>query len=87
MTRSEPLSCQELVELLTDYLDGALHPAERARFDDHLRECDNCLDYLHQMRSTLDLLGRLTPENLGPDMERTLLHAFRTWKAPRAAGA
>jgi anti-sigma factor RsiW len=85
VTSTEPLTCQELVELVTDYLEDALPAAERARFDSHLDECDRCLTYLHQLRTTLDLLGRLLPEDLGAGVERALLHAFRAWKAqPRA---
>lgn len=81
MTAVEPLTCQELVELVTDYLEDALQPAERARFDSHISACDGCLAYLHQLRTTLDLLGRLLPENLDPDAERALLQVFRAWKA------
>ena len=81
MTPLEPLTCQELVELVTDYLDDALPPAERARFDSHIRDCDACLTHLRQMRTTLDLLGRLSPKHIGADAERTLLRVFRTWKA------
>ena len=81
MTTVEPLTCQELVELVTDYLEDALPPAERAQFDSHIRDCDPCLTYLHQIRTTLDLLGRLSPQHVDRDAERTLLQVFRTWKA------
>jgi len=81
VTPGQPLTCQELVELVTDYLEDALPPAERARFDSHLSDCDACRAYLHQIRTTLDLLGHLSPEDIDPDAERTLLRVFRTWKA------
>jgi len=81
VTAVEPLTCQELVELVTDYLEDALPPAERARFDSHIRQCDACLTYLQQMRTTLELLGSLSPQHVDRDAERTLLQAFRAWKA------
>jgi anti-sigma factor RsiW len=78
---AEQLSCQELVELVTDYLDGALPPAERARFDAHLAGCDGCRAYLEQIRVTIRLSGALRPEQLDPAAEEALLEAFRDWKS------
>jgi anti-sigma factor RsiW len=75
------LSCKELVELLTEYLDGALLPAERIRFDEHLAICEGCRAYLHQMRVTISTLGKLREESLSPEATEKLLHAFRDWKA------
>jgi anti-sigma factor RsiW len=69
-----------LVELVTDYLEGALPPDERARFDEHLAECVNCETYLEQMRQTVELTGSLPTEALSPEAEEALLHAFRNWK-------
>lgn len=74
------VSCQELVELVTDYLDGALPPAERARFDAHIAGCDGCRAYLEQIRLTIRLSGTLLPEQLDPAAEEALLEAFRDWK-------
>jgi anti-sigma factor RsiW len=76
----EQLSCQELVELVTDYLEGALPGEERARFEAHVGPCDGCREYLEQIRTTIDLAGRLEPAALDPEAERALLHAFRDWK-------
>ena len=76
----EQLSCQELVELVTDYLEGALSPGEAARFDDHIGRCTGCAAYLEQIRQTIALTGRLTPESLSPEAERELLEAFRGWR-------
>jgi anti-sigma factor RsiW len=76
---TESLSCQELVELVTDYLEGALDPVLRARFDAHIANCDGCTLYLEQLRLTIRAVGALTPEDLSPDAERTLLAAFRDW--------
>ena len=75
------LTCQELVELVTEYLDDVLPPSERSRFEAHLKDCGPCRSYLHQMRTTIDLVGRLTPADLDLAMERTLLDAFRGWKS------
>ena len=80
MSSVEALSCQELVELVTDYLEDALSAQDRERFEAHLAECGNCLIYLDQMRVTVGLLGRLPAESLSPQAERTLLEAFGTWK-------
>ena len=77
----EQLSCQELVELVTDYLEGALSPDETARFDEHLARCTGCTAYLEQIRQTIVLTGRLTPESLSPEAERHLLDAFRGWRS------
>jgi anti-sigma factor RsiW len=78
---SEQLSCQELVELVTDYLEGALTEDDRRRFEDHLATCDGCRAYLDQMRVTIRVAGELTPEDFPPEAERALLEAFRGWNA------
>ena len=80
MTATEALSCQELTELVTDYLEGALPPAERDLFEQHLAECGNCEIYLEQIRSTIALTGSLSPDAISPEAEDALLHAFRGWK-------
>ena len=79
------LSCQELVELVTDYLEGALPEEERRRFEQHVGPCDGCREYVEQMRTTIELAGRLEPETLSPEAERALLAAFQDWKAGGAA--
>lgn len=75
------MTCQELVELITDYLDGMLAPAERLRFDAHVRTCSGCAAYIDQMRSTIRLLGKLSEESISADARQELLATFRTWKA------
>jgi anti-sigma factor RsiW len=77
----EQLSCQELVELVTDYLEGALPDEARLRFDGHLELCEGCRIYLEQMRQTITVLGHLPEEALSPDAERELLEAFRGWRS------
>jgi len=76
----EELSCQELVELVTDYLEGALPDELRDRFDAHIAHCSGCQTYLEQMRATIRVTGALTPESLSPEAESTLLEAFRGWR-------
>ena len=79
------LTCQELVELVTDYLEGALSAMERARFEAHLTECDLCPEYLEQMRQTIRTCARLTEESLPPQAKHDLLELFRSWKRSDAA--
>jgi anti-sigma factor RsiW len=76
----EELSCQELVELVTDYLEGALPSELHDRFERHIAHCAGCQAYLAQMRATIRVTGSLTAESISPDAERTLLDAFRGWK-------
>ena len=71
------LSCQEMVELVTDYLEGTLGWRDRRRVARHLRACDACTVYVAQMRETLDLLGAVPVETLSPEATSTLLEAFR----------
>jgi anti-sigma factor RsiW len=75
-----PLACQELVELVTDYLEGALSDADRARFEAHIAGCDACTMYVQQMREMLVAVGSLSSDSLSPEVEAELLAAFRGWK-------
>ena len=75
----EELSCQELVELVTDYFEGALPEELHARFDEHIAHCTGCSTYVEQMRLTIAATGTLTRESISPEAERTLLAAFRNW--------
>jgi hypothetical protein len=75
----EQLSCQELVELVTAYLEDLLGDADRARFDEHLLICEGCRVYLAQMETTIRLTGRVRPEDLSAEAEQALLGAFRRW--------
>ena len=76
----EELSCQELVELVTDYLERALPAELHERFERHIAHCSGCQTYLEQMRATIRTTGALTADSLSPDAERTLLDAFRGWR-------
>lgn len=79
---SQPeLTCQELVELVTDYLEAVLPPETRARFEAHVHGCTECQVYLDQMRQTIRLTGRLSAAQFSDEARRKLLDAFRNWKA------
>ena len=78
----EGLSCQELVELVTDYLEDALKPSERERFEAHLAECPGCDLYVEQMRATIVLAGASADLESRPEISG-LLEAFRDWKVRR----
>ena len=75
------IACQEMVELVTDYLEGGLSWRERRRFERHIAGCDGCSAYLEEMRRTLRVLGRLDEETISPEARDALLHAFRDWSA------
>jgi len=84
MKNAEDLSCAELVELVSDYIEDALTPQERAQFDEHLRKCGGCTAYLDQMRTTIELTGKLRLDDLTPAARAELLNAFRDWRtSPR----
>ena len=79
MTVTDVINCQELVELVTDYLEDALSPADLRRFEEHLAGCGKCTEYLAQLEATIRVTGTLTPDDLSPDAERELLEVFRSW--------
>jgi anti-sigma factor RsiW len=74
------LTCQEFVELVTEYLAGTLPAAKRARSAAHLADCDYCVEYLAQIRQTIRALGRLGEEHIAPAAGVRLLAEFRDWK-------
>ena len=78
------LTCRELVELVTDYLEDRLPADARARFEGHLAGCNGCQAYVEQMRMTLQALGRLPEERLSDGAREALLGAFRDWRTGRA---
>ena len=80
MKLEDDLTCKELVELVTAYHEGALSARDRLRFEEHVVFCDGCASYLDGMRRTIEVTGRLTEEDLLPEMERDLLAAFRDWR-------
>ena len=84
MATAPDLTCQELVELVTAYLDDALTLQERARFEAHLALCAGCQNYVEQLRETIRLTGTLTEAALRPQAREDLLGAFRAWREGRA---
>lgn len=76
------LNCDEFVELVTAFLDGALDPDTEARFVGHLADCPGCETYLEQFRQTIEALGELPPESLSDEARDRLLAAFDTWHRP-----
>jgi anti-sigma factor RsiW len=80
MIDTEAVSCQELVELVTDYLEGALAPGDLRRFEEHIAHCDACTEYLEQLRQTIQAVGSITPDDLSPGAEAELVAVFRSWK-------
>ncbi len=78
-TNEEELTCRELVEIVSDYLEGALPDSERERFDAHLQDCEGCRRYLDQMRTTIRVVGTLSEEDLDPSAKDQLLEVFRAW--------
>ena len=77
------MACKELVELVTDYLEGALETNERVRLEAHLADCDDCTIYLEQMRTTIRLTGMLTEDQIPAEGHDELLRVFQTWRAGR----
>jgi hypothetical protein len=77
---TEHVSCQEVVELVTDYLEAALDPHEAALFEQHVNFCEGCVWYVEQMRTTIAAVGRIEEEDVPPEARDRLLAAFRDWR-------
>lgn len=80
LRRRRPFVCREVVELVTDYLEGTMAPRDRARFEAHLAGCPHCREYLAQMRRTLELMGRIEPEDVAPEVQEELVALYRRWR-------
>jgi anti-sigma factor RsiW len=79
--RRRDLVCRQAVELMTDYLEGALSRRDRARLEEHLGACPHCSEYLSQIRATIAAVGRVAPESLPPEARDDLVALYRQWKA------
>jgi anti-sigma factor RsiW len=79
--RRKDLVCQQAVELVTDYLEGALSGRDRRRFEVHLRNCPNCANYLEQIRMTVQLTGMIQPDQLSPEARAALTDLYRRWRS------
>ncbi len=80
MTSREGIACQEVVELVTDYLEGALLPEKQAQLEEHVTGCDGCANYIEQVRMTIGMLRNLAQEPVFPETKEDLLQVFRQWK-------
>jgi anti-sigma factor RsiW len=78
--RRPALVCQEMVELITDYLEGAMPRAQRRRFEAHIAGCEHCTEYLEQMRTTIRLSGRLQSHDLTPAMREEFSALYERWR-------
>jgi anti-sigma factor RsiW len=74
------MSCRELVAVITDYIEGAMAADDRLRFEAHLEQCPYCVNYVEQIRATVDALGQLSEESIAPGARAGLLEAFRGWR-------
>lgn len=83
LPHKDPLICQEVVEMVTDYLEGALARRQRRRLEAHLADCPHCTEYLAQIRATIRLTGRLEPDALSPRMYEDLAEVYRLWRNER----
>jgi anti-sigma factor RsiW len=77
LLRPDPLACREFVELVTDYLEGAVSRRERRRIGRHLAACDGCTAYLEQMRLAIRATAELPPVPVEPEVREHLLQMFR----------
>jgi anti-sigma factor RsiW len=78
------MRCQQLVELVTEYVEGRLPDEDVARFDQHVADCHWCGRYVEQMRVTIRTVGRIDEESISPAARDALLGAFRDWNVTRA---
>ena len=76
---AEDLECRQVVEAVTDYLEGAMAPRDRLRFDHHLALCEGCQEYLDQLRAVIRVVGRPMVDAVPPGTMAGLLRAFRDW--------
>jgi anti-sigma factor RsiW len=81
-TSTEHVSCQQVVELVTDYLEQALPADEAALVEQHLNFCDGCVWYVDEIRSTIATVGRIDEAEVPPETREKLMTAFRDWKRP-----
>jgi anti-sigma factor RsiW len=76
----QPVACQEMVELVTDYLEGALSRRARRRFEAHLAGCDHCTDYVTQLRATIRLTGAISDDDFTAEMRDEFLRLYDRWR-------
>jgi anti-sigma factor RsiW len=78
---ADHLSCQEVVELVTEYLDESLSPEDASLFEQHLNFCEGCVWYVDQLRTTVETVGEIREEDISPEAKERLMGAFREWRS------
>jgi anti-sigma factor RsiW len=80
LTLRRDLVCREAVELVTDYLEGKLSRRETRAFEAHLNDCDGCEEYLRQIKATIEILGRVQPDDLLPETRQGLMELYQRFR-------
>lgn len=80
MVTTDKLTCREVVELVTDYLEASLLPERHEQFEEHISQCPGCTAYIAQVRQTIGMLHKLSDEPIFPETKEELLQKFREWK-------
>ena len=80
MIQSEPLSCKEIVELVTEYLEGSMSAERRLGFEEHIAICPPCRNYFDQFRHTVELGKTIEEDKLPADVRDALVEVFRGWR-------
>ncbi len=81
LTLRRDLVCREAVELVTDYLEGKLSRRDMRAFEAHLSACDGCEEYLRQIKATIEILGRVQPDDLSPETRDGLMELYREFRS------
>jgi anti-sigma factor RsiW len=85
-TSGDDLTCRELVEVVTDFAEGAMGDADRARFERHLGECAGCTAVMSQFRTTIEVTGRLTEDQISEAQRDAMREVFRRWRGEVTSG-
>jgi predicted anti-sigma-YlaC factor YlaD len=80
MTTTNKLTCREVVELVTDYLEESLALEEQMQFEEHVADCPGCTAYIAQVQQSIGMLRRLSNEPVFPETKEELLRVFQEWK-------
>jgi anti-sigma factor RsiW len=80
VSKTDDMACKELVQVVTDYLEGTLGADDRRRLEAHLEICPYCVEYVEQFRKTIEAMGSLSLESIPPERRSELLEAFRGWR-------
>ncbi|HLL80979.1 MAG TPA: anti-sigma factor [Ktedonobacteraceae bacterium] len=83
MANNTTISCQEFVEMVTDYLENVLLPEARKQFVEHKEACPGCETYLEQIQQTITTLRKIGEEEDTPETKQKLLHVFRQWQSQK----